>query len=66
MNVFAAFSRIYTDWTSAKSLSELDACRLSDLGLTRYDLFDARFKRGTSRGDFLAARRDSRAETWLR
>ncbi len=66
MNVLTALSRIYSDWTSVRKLSELDSCRLSDLGLTRYDLFDARNMRGTSRGDFLAARRDDRAETWLR
>lgn len=66
MNVFAAFARIYTDWTSAKSLSEMDAGRLSDVGLTRYDLFDARNLRGTSRGEFLAARRGDRSETCLR
>ncbi len=66
MNMFSAFSRLYSDWASTKSLSKLDSCRLSDLGLTRYDLFDARNMRGTARGDFLTSRRDDRAQFWLR
>lgn len=50
--------------TSLHTLFNLDDRRLSDLGLNRYDLFDA--KRSGQGAALLAERRDERAHNWLR
>jgi hypothetical protein len=47
------------------ALSALDDRRLSDLGLARFDLADAR-RKGKATGSFLTERRSERAGAWLR
>ena len=42
MTMLSTIRRLYADWDAAKQMSELDAHRLNDLGLNRYDLFEAR------------------------
>lgn len=49
---------------SWRNLSNLDDRRLSDLGLNRYDLFDA--NRSNNGAALLAERRNERAHNWLR
>ncbi len=66
MTMLSTIRRLYADWDAAKQMSELDAHRLSDLGLNRYDLFDARKLHGQGRGAHLDARRAERAGFWLR
>jgi len=46
------------------ALNGLDDRRLSDLGLNRYDLHDARRSRDAAA--LLASRRNERAAAWLR
>jgi uncharacterized protein YjiS (DUF1127 family) len=43
----------------------MDSSRLSDMGLTRYDIAEA-LRGGADAGQLLAARRDARASSWLR
>ncbi len=52
--------------SSLSNLSALDNCRLSDLGLNRYDLFDARHLNAKKAGNFLSERRSERAHFWLK
>jgi hypothetical protein len=60
MNLLSFFTR----GASVKALSALDDRRLSDLGLNRYDLFEARGSRCAA--SLLEIRRSERAEFWLR
>lgn len=60
MSIFSLFGR-----SAVKALSELDDRRLSDLGLNRYDLFDAR-RSGRGASSLLSDRRSERASFWLR
>lgn len=60
MHLFNMFSRR----NSLSALSRLDDRRLSDLGLNRYDLFDAGNCRDAA--ILLADRRNERAFNWLR
>lgn len=66
MNMLSTIRRLYADWNAGKQLMELDDCRLSDLGLNRYDLFAARKLRGAGRGEHFNACRSERAGLWLR
>ncbi|VAW19653.1 hypothetical protein MNBD_ALPHA12-1562 [hydrothermal vent metagenome] len=66
MNMLTIIRHLYADWDAAERMSELDACRLSDMGLNRYDLFEARKLHGAGRGAHLDARRAERAGSWLR
>ncbi|WP_127144777.1 DUF1127 domain-containing protein [Pelagibacterium montanilacus] len=50
---------------SLRALMTLDAARLSDLGLTRFDIADA-LREGGNAADVLSARRAQRATDWLR
>lgn len=61
MALFSFFSRGAT----LRALSALDDCQLSDLGLNRYDLADAR-RKGEAVSTLLAERRNERAGFWLR
>lgn len=62
MGLFSLFGR----QRSLASLSDLDDNRLSDLGLDRYDLFEARRFESKQVGSFLAQRRNERAHFWLK
>jgi len=62
MNLFSIFSRR----SSISALSNLDDRRLSDLGLNRYDLFDAQHMNTINASALLTTRRDERADAWLR
>jgi len=66
MNMLSTIRRLYANWNAGKQLSELDDCRLGDLGLDRYDLFEARKLHGAGRGRYFDARRSERAGSWLR
>lgn len=66
MNVLATVTRIYANWTSSYDLSALDSARLDDLGLTRKDVFNARARIGSARGEHFSALRQARADAWLR
>lgn len=59
MSIFTAFSRR----ASLRALFALDDRRLSDMGLTRFDLADARRMASTA---LLNERRNERAGFWLR
>ena len=61
MSLFSLFAH----QTALRALAALDDRRLSDLGLNRYDLFDARHK-GRKAGSLLSQRRNERAQSWLR
>lgn len=59
--------RIFASLFGNKALSDLsnlDDRRLADLGLCRYDLFDAGRSRNAS--ELLKSRRNERATYWLR
>ncbi len=62
MGIFLNISRK----RSLNALSGLDNSRLSDLGLNRYDLFDARNVSPAKLGGFLDQRRSERAYFWMR
>ncbi len=62
MGIFLDISRK----RSLNLLSALDNSRLSDLGLNRYDLFEARNVSSAKLGGFLSQRRSERAHYWLR
>jgi len=66
MNMLSTIRTLYADWDAARRLLDLDECRLSDLGLTRHDLYAARKLRGAGRGAHFSARRRERAGSWLR
>lgn len=61
MSIFNAFFRR----SSLSGLAKLDDCRLSDIGLNRYDLFEAAGK-GRHSVAFLNERRSERASFWLK
>ncbi len=50
--------------STLRELFNMDAARLSDLGITRYDIAEA--VRSGNAGEFLAARRSARASSWMR
>lgn len=52
--------------STLRSLMQMDPARLSDLGLTHYDIAEALRQRGIAAGAFLDARRNARAAEWLR
>jgi len=62
MSLFSMFNRR----SSLNALSDLDDKRLSDLGLNRYDLHDAKRLSAVNASFLLASRREERAEYWLR
>jgi len=62
MNLFSIFNRN----SSLNALSDLDDKRLSDLGLNRYDLHEAKRMSMENAGSLLASRRQERALQWLR
>ncbi len=66
MNMLTTIRRLYADRYAARQLSELDDFRLSDLGLSRYDLFEARKLHGAGQGKHFSACRSDRAGSWLR
>lgn len=51
--------------SALRQLFNMDATQLNDLGLTRFDIAEAMRSGGTA-GELLAARRDARAQAWLR
>ncbi len=62
MGLFSFFS----GKNSLAALSDLDNSRLSDLGLSRRDLFEARHINRKVVGNFLTSRRAERAYFWLK
>ena len=66
MSMFNSIRSYFANKASERSLAQMDTCRLSDLGLNRYDLFDARFMDARSRSEFFSSQRELRAQTWLR
>lgn len=62
MGIFSKFARRQ----SLSALSSLDNSRLSDLGLNRYDLLDAKRISSEKIGSLLDERRAERAHFWLR
>ena len=63
--IMGLFSNI-TRRKSLNALSALDNSALSDLGLNRYDLFDAKRCAPNKIAGFLNQRRSERAHFWLR
>lgn len=51
--------------STLRQLFNMDAAQLNDMGLTHYDIAEALRSGGTA-GELLAARRDARAQSWLR
>jgi uncharacterized protein YjiS (DUF1127 family) len=60
MSLFSVFSGKSARRSSLRNLLELDERRLTDLGLTRFDVFEA-MRYGIHAGDILTARRAERA-----
>lgn len=52
--------------STLRSMMQMDASLLSDMGLTRYDIAEALRQGGSSAGELLDARRNARATEWLR
>lgn len=52
--------------STLRAMMQMDPARLSDMGLTRYDIAEAMRQSGTTAGDFLTERRNARASEWLR
>lgn len=52
--------------STLRSMMQMDANLLSDMGLTRYDIAEALRQGGSSAGELLDARRNARATEWLR
>lgn len=51
--------------STLRAMMQMEDARLSDLGLTRYDIAEA-LRQGGSAGALLEARRAARATQWLR
>ncbi len=66
MKLMTSLGRYFASRASARCLSQMDNARLSDLGLNRYDLFEARRMGLQRRSEFFSHRRDQRADAWLR
>ena len=62
MGLFSFFN----NQRSIASLNNMDSHRLSDLGLNKFDLYDARHLSSKKAGCLLNARRSERAHFWLR
>ena len=52
--------------STLRSMMQMDASLLSDMGLTRYDIAEAMRQNGVAAGQLLDARRNARAAQWLR
>lgn len=52
--------------STLRSMLQMDAALLSDMGLTKYDIAEALRQGGGAAGDLLDARRNARAAEWLR
>lgn len=52
--------------STLRSMMQMDASLLSDMGLTRYDIAEALRHDGIAAGQLLDARRNARATQWLR
>ncbi|WP_338607579.1 DUF1127 domain-containing protein [Pelagibacterium nitratireducens] len=51
--------------STLRSMMQMDASLLSDMGLTRYDIAEAMRHGGAAAGQLLDARRNARAAQWL-
>lgn len=51
--------------STLRALLNMDSARLSDMGLTRFDIAEA-LRNGANAGQILDARRNERAAEWLR
>lgn len=51
--------------STLRSMMQMDASLLSDMGLTRYDIAEALRHGGIAAGQLLDARRNTRATQWL-
>ena len=52
--------------STLRSMMQMDATMLNDMGLTRYDIAEALRQDGIAAGQLLDARRNARAAQWLR
>lgn len=52
--------------STLRSMMQMDASILSDMGLTRYDIVEAMRYGGIAAGQLLDARRNARSAEWLR
>lgn len=52
--------------STLRSMMQMDATMLNDMGLTRYDIAEALRHDGVTAGQLLDARRNARAAQWLR
>lgn len=51
--------------STLRAMLQMDAARLSDMGLTRFDIAEA-LRHGDNASEILDARRNERATEWLR
>ncbi|SDG40499.1 hypothetical protein [Pelagibacterium luteolum] len=63
---FSRFRSVGMRRSTLRSMLQMDASLLSDMGLTKYDISEALRQGGSAAGDFLDARRNARASEWLR
>lgn len=65
MSILKSIKTFFANKASTRSLDQMDAHQLNDLGLNRGDLFDARFMDGTSRSELFVSRRHHIANVWV-
>ncbi len=66
MALFSFKSRVGMRRSTLRSMMQMDAALLSDMGLTRHDIAEALRHGGVAAGELLDARRNARAAQWLR
>jgi len=66
MNLMSIFVDVFSAWNTGRNFNDMDARRLNDLGIDRYDVYAARHMSSAKRGKFFSDRRSERAKNALR
>lgn len=65
MSFFSTIQTTFSAWASANKMRKLDDDQLKDLGLDRYDIYQAKGLPAFERANFLHQQRSQRSRTLL-